>query len=409
MLLASIFILRGLAIQCLYPPLEGPDEYQHIAVIQYIVENRSLPVYGRSFVPVSLYEDIVANPHPKFSANQTARIGALSYDNFYTAQPELTGYAPIRLYQAQHPPLYYLAMAPVYAVSRSMFDFRSTIYLLRFINLCAAAVAIVLLLYPLRRFLADDALGRLLCLAVAASPMFMIYVSRIANDPFALLLAGLALVVALRGADTHRPRLTAGLAGICAGLAVLSKLNGLLVLPALLGYWLFQSAMSKITWRRFAESAAYCIGGYLLISLPFHVWAFELYGTFLPQQETIRNAGGGSGTLAALLEIRPHHINDFFIRKLANTLWTSGWSFLNPPLSLLYVYSLMLFLAASGGFFLLCKRRWVTAAGSIRDTGLKWYSDSGHTEKHGINRKLFGGVTCQTRERVIRNNSKPKL
>jgi predicted transcriptional regulator of viral defense system len=41
--------------------------------------------------------------------------------------------------------------------------------------------------------------------------------------------------------------------------------------------------------------------------------------------------------------------------------------------------------------------------------GLKWYSDSGHTEKHGINRKLFGGVTCQTRERVIRNNSKRML
>jgi len=39
---------------------------------------------------------------------------------------------------------------------------------------------------------------------------------------------------------------------------------------------------------------------------------------------------------------------------------------------------------------------------------MKWYRSSGHTEKHDINRKLFGGTTCQ-KEKAIQNNSKLTL
>ena len=160
-LLIVIFLLRGMAIQCLYPPLEGPDEYQHIAVIHYLVENRALPVYGQAKVPVSLYDDIVANPHPNHSTDQTRRIGAQSYETFYDNTPVRISDAPINLYQAQHPPLYYILMAPLYSWSRSVLDFRSTVYLLRFVNLVAAAFAVVFLLYPLRCIVADERLYRI--------------------------------------------------------------------------------------------------------------------------------------------------------------------------------------------------------------------------------------------------------
>jgi len=43
------------------------------------------------------------------------------------------------------------------------------------------------------------------------------------------------------------------------------------------------------------------------------------------------------------------------------------------------------------------------------DLNLKWYSSSGHTEKHAINKQLFGGATCQKRERAIQNNLKLAL
>ena len=255
-LLIVIFLLRGMAIQCFYPPLEGPDEYQHIAVIQYLVENRSLPVYGEAKVPVSLYDDIVANPHPNHSADQTRRIGAQSYETFYAGTPVRTSDAPINLYQAQHPPLYYIIMAPLYAWSRSVLDFRSTVYLLRFVNLVAAAFAVVFLLYPLRCILADERLYRLFALTVAASPMYMIHISRVTNDAFALLFAGIALMLVLKISGAKRPCLTAGVAGFLVGVSVMFKLTGMVLLPTVLVYLLILAAAFRISLRR----SALCCG-----------------------------------------------------------------------------------------------------------------------------------------------------
>jgi len=367
-LLVAIFVVRGITIQCLYPPLEGPDEYQHIAVIQYMVENRALPVYGQSKVPVSLYKDIVANPHPNHSEDQTGQIGAQSYETFYGSEPAQTSEAPINLYQAQHPPLYYLMMAPVYSWSRSVLDFRSTVYLLRCINIVAAAFALVLLLVPIRRMFSDDGLCRLFCLAIAASPMFMVYVSRVANDAFALLFAGMALVIVLGIPQARHARLSAGLAGVCAALAVLSKLNGVVVLPVTIVYFVFLAATAKITWcNSFLYSTIFLVG-YLLLSLPYHVWAFWQYGTVLPQQETIRNIASGHSSFILLREIRLEHFWTFFVEHVVSrTLWTSGWSFLGLPRIVCFFYRVLILVAACGTLAWLRPRMRSANASLIRD------------------------------------------
>ena len=49
------------------------------------------------------------------------------------------------------------------------------------------------------------------------------------------------------------------------------------------------------------------------------------------------------------------------------------------------------------------------AAKDLKLQAVKWYSSSGHTEKYAINKQLFGGATCQKRERVIQNNLKLTL
>jgi len=370
-LLVAIFVVRGIAIQCLYPPLEGPDEYQHIAVIHSMVENRALPVYGQSKVPVSLYNDIVANPHPNHSKEQTGRIGAHSYETFYGSEPVVTPTKPINLYQAQHPPLYYLMMAPLYSWSRSVFDFRTTVYLLRCINIVAAAFALVLLLAPLRRMLADNGLCRLFCLAIAASPMFMVYVSRVANDAFALLFAGVALVLVLGISGARHARLSAGLVGFCIGLAVLCKLNGLVMLPVVFIYLMICAATEKITWRACARFSILITIGYLLVSLPYHVWVYAHHGTFLFDQVTSRYQELGFTMVDVLGGMRFSHLNDFLAKSIClDNLWTSGWSFLGLPRFLKWVYGVLLLVAATGSFFWIGARSRSENAGIIHD----WYS-----------------------------------
>lgn len=348
-LLIVIFLLRGMAIQCFYPPLEGPDEYQHIAVIQYLVENRSLPVYGLAMVPVSLYNDIVANPHPKHSEEQTRRIGALSYEDYYTREPARTGDAPIRLYQAQHPPLYYIIMAPLYAWSRSVLDFHSTVYLLRFVNLIAAAFAIVFLLYPLRCILADERLYRLFALTVAASPMFMIHISRVTNDAFALLFAGITVLLAMRIIRTSRPYMMAGIAGVVTGISVMFKLTGFVLLPVVLVYFVFLAAASRISRRRSALCCFAFFAGYLLTNFQYHAWVHAQFGTFLFDQASSRCQASGLSMLDVLGGIRVEHCWSFFVDSLfLSNLWTSGWSFLHTPRLFLWAYAVLSLLAAGG-------------------------------------------------------------
>lgn len=349
-LLALYFILRGVAIQCLYPPLEGPDEYQHIAVIQYLLENRRLPVYGKAAVPVSLYDDIVSLPHPRHSFDQTERIGALTYERYYREGPGVAGNARINLYQAQHPPLYYVAMAPVFGWARSTLGFPAGVYVLRIINILAAGAALALLLYPVLRIPADRSLGRLFCIAAAASPMYMVYVSRVANDAFALLFAAAGMALALRMPAARRPGALSLCAGACTGLAVVSKLNGLMALPVILFVWMLQAALSAISWRRFAACTSVFLMAYLCVSLPWHLWAWSHYGTFLPQQEMLRIIAAGGDERDWISGIRLEHAWTFFVRHImSHTLWTSGWSFLGLPRVPSFPYRLLILLCACGG------------------------------------------------------------
>ena len=350
-LLIVIFLLRGMAIQCFYPPLEGPDEYQHIAVIQYLVENRSLPVYGEAKVPVSLYDDIVANPHPNHSADQTRRIGAQSYETFYAGTPVRTSDVPINLYQAQHPPLYYIIMAPLYAWSRSVLDFRSTVYLLRFVNLVAAAFAVVFLLYPLRCILADERLYRLFALTVAASPMYMIHISRVTNDAFALLFAGIALMLVLKISGAKRPCLTAGVAGFLVGVSVMFKLTGMVLLPTVLVYLLILAATLKITRKCCALWSVVFVAGYLLSIFPYYAWVWSHYGLLLFDQVSSRSQALGLSTMDILGGMQFEHIMSVFAKGLfLDNLWTSGWSFLLVPRAFKRVYGVLMLLAAGGSF-----------------------------------------------------------
>lgn len=128
-LLLLLFVLRGIQMQCLYPPLEGYDEYQHIAYLVFLNENHHPPVYGQDVVPPSLYADLVANPHCDYDYQQTKRIGTRSYTDFYNQPAAQPGNAAIKLYQAQHPPLYYELVAPVFGCGG-----RHSVFARRFIS-----------------------------------------------------------------------------------------------------------------------------------------------------------------------------------------------------------------------------------------------------------------------------------
>jgi len=355
-------------LQCVYPPLEGPDEYQHIAYLTYIEEEGKIPVLGKALVPKSLYPHLLANPHCDYDVQQTGKMGCLRYEDFFekdaiqkgggkfltpenfqeneTAQ---TGEPDIQLYESQQPPLYYTLAWPVFAHIRDSLGFREAIYTLRIINIAMATIAMLCLLSPIKGIFEESRAMRLSILAISLSPMFMVYVSRVANDALALVFAGLAVSVLTRMTDQRHLILKAAIAGGLIGTGVLTKMTVLCVLPAAVVYFWYCAASSRISFGRAFFCTAAIIGCYLIFTMQYHLHNYRDFGTLFPSFDTIENATAGRTFLHLAGNIRFSHLKEFFIERLIRgTLWTSGWSFQWPRNELRVIYFSILVVSALG-------------------------------------------------------------
>ena len=98
-----LIIARGVFVLCVLPPFEGWDEYQHIAYIVYIKEQREIPRYGHSTVPRSMKDMLQRYPHSLFDNAQTETWGGKTYNEFWVSEHNdvVKGLPPISLYEGQ--------------------------------------------------------------------------------------------------------------------------------------------------------------------------------------------------------------------------------------------------------------------------------------------------------------------
>jgi len=361
MLVGVLFFFRGLQLQCVYPPLEGPDEYQHIAYLAYLLEEHKVPVYGKAMVPKSLYPDLLANPHCRWDWMQTGGIGCLEYKDFYKQQPKQTADSNISLYQAQQAPLYYLLFSPVFGWLKCAFGFRAAVYTLRIINITLATFAIVFLASPLNGVFQEQKLIRLGTLAVSLVPMFMTYVSRITCDALAMAFAGAVVYLLTRMADRRHLVLKAAIVGCLIGLGVLTKLIVICLLPASLVYFAYLAFASRMPRLKAVICSLALIGGYLAATLHYHSQNYRDFGTIFPYANTISNAAAGKTLLDLAEQIRFEHLKSVFVKRLVRmNLWTSGWSFLQPNRMFIKVYNWILIISLLGlvpGFVVLFRQK----------------------------------------------------
>lgn len=349
-LLAILFVIRGLFLLCFFPPLEGPDEYQHIAYLVSMHERGAAPVFGRTLVPTSLYSDLVALPHSDYDWAQTRAIGNLRYKHFPLSRPEVTSLAPIGLYQAQQPPLYYWLLSPLYAWLRANLGFRAAVYTLRFLNLVCAGAGFALLLHPLRLVFGLTSRARLAALMISLLPMALVYVCRVSNDALALLCAGLAVLV-LEGVPDNRLVLQrCAAAGVLLGLGVWVKLTVFAFLPAALLWIALLSALRWLPFRRGLTGVAVLSIAYLVVAGGYHLHNLREFHTPFAAQETVRNAAVGRTWADIVSNIRVSQARSFFWeRMVVGNLWTSGWSFLKPYMIWTRLFQGFFILSFAGG------------------------------------------------------------
>jgi hypothetical protein len=254
----AIFLI-GLGYIALLPPFEGFDEYAHYSSIRQIADTGKLPVYGESFVDQNVEQYMNIAPMPGGTTYQAFFANAETVANYqhYRRLAANWIFAPgsIKNWEAQHPPLYYLLMAPIMRAAEQlslptqMLMLRSVSYVLAFVGLMIGWRA------TWRGAVPDGAVAGYLFYPILI-PMFFGEFARIGNDSLCVFLIGLIYSLALRleYQDEFDPKNAFAL-GICFALGLLTKA---FFIPVLAGYALLgalRRGMAAVMRRSFPRGS----------------------------------------------------------------------------------------------------------------------------------------------------------
>src|SRR5450759_841907 len=149
--LLALFLM-GLGYLAILPAFEGFDETAHYSSVRQIADTGTIPIYGASFL-----DDEIAHyqgPIPYTSGRPPFDLG-LTYKKFF-AQPNLVenylssyrqaGFSVYRPsqeqnWQAQHPPLYYMLMAPLEKATERL-SFVTQMFILRLVSFLIALAGV---------------------------------------------------------------------------------------------------------------------------------------------------------------------------------------------------------------------------------------------------------------------------
>ncbi|MFN8468967.1 MAG: hypothetical protein U0X20_25645 [Caldilineaceae bacterium] len=231
LLLLLVAIFHGAQYAALMPPWGLIDEAQHVDYIWHIAERGEFPVAGKTSLAPPVVDSLFATRH---------------WFVFHWSTPVSTALADLGAggysYEAYHPPLYYLLMAPIYLGSPgSILD---RLFVLRAVALALSLVT-VWLFFRLSALVSGSVLFALLAgLIFIMLPERTAYVSRVNNDVLAELLGTAICLVAAQGVLLSLSRGRAVGMGLLLALGVWTKLSVSFWLGplALLALWLYPRA-----------------------------------------------------------------------------------------------------------------------------------------------------------------------
>ncbi len=333
--------LTGVGALTLLPPWEGADETAHWSYIQELADLGHAPRPGVDTLSGDLAH--YPGPRPYGDTEPFDDTGYPTYRSFREAPTAIGAVAPTRFessdtlnWEAQHPPLYYQLMVPIYRALHAL-PFRDHLEGLRFASWLMAfaglAIGTLATLYLAPDWAKPSA--PLMAAWPFMAPQFFLTLARLGNDSLCLLLCGVVWLLLLRLAARSDGRMM-GLAletillGATLGLGLLTKA---FFLPIGLGAVAY---LAFLGWR-----AAKPVRG-LGLALGVLVVAVAIGGGWYLAQYAITHdlTGGGdfvalkrSGGLANGLGAHadPIALVRGFAAMAATLVWTGSWSLAKPP------------------------------------------------------------------------------
>lgn len=343
LMLAAVFF-AGLAWLFFLPPFEGFDEEAHWSTISQMASQGRIPVYGVDRLDASI--DAYPGPHPYANAPPFEQGRGVTYREF--AASGLAGprsaappaYAPgdEPNWQAQHPPLYYLALAPI-KIAVSGLDWAGQFFVLRLVSWMFAFAGLAIAVEALARRPGVLPPGGAV---VAAAwpflfPQFIPEMARLGNDSLCLLLLALALVFLLRLDERPTLRDAGGLA-LALGAGLWTKAFFLPITAGValwFGWRIWLSRGDTALGLAWLKTGAIALGGAGVVGAVWYASRLVLTGDFIGGDEFVR-IGEDTGLITGLLT---HFQIADFVRGLSAIAgsfgWAGSWSLARPSQILL--------------------------------------------------------------------------
>ena len=370
-LLAAAYLLLGLAHLALLPPWEGFDESAHYSYIQQVADESRLPRMGDARLSRDVERYAEAAPLPYATRPPFDHNGGITYAAFRRQPPasrrEAAGLVhgaprtPRRFesgatanWQAQHPPLYYAALAPVYRATRR-WSWAAHLFALRGSSFLLAWLAWGLAVRGGLREAARTGDGRWQWAAVGTAlwpmawPAWFPEFARLGNDSLAALFATALWLACLRAARRGLSPGRAALLGAIGGAGALTKVTFVPITIGLAGYWAVRGRRGDgLPARTVAVRSAILLVVAAAIAAPWY--ARELHPYLVPlwpdEVAALEASGGLPGAFAARFTLTA------WLRAqaalVASFAWSGSWSLALPPYVFLAPLALAALLAAAG-------------------------------------------------------------
>ncbi|MBW2146760.1 MAG: hypothetical protein JRI22_07055 [Deltaproteobacteria bacterium] len=360
--LLSGYLLLGIAHIAALPPWEGFDETAHYSYLQQIADTWGFPRLEAARISKDVERYVRFAPIPYSSDPPFENNGGFTYKSFFEAPEETVvrgkeyihnrptkarHYAEgtSRNWQAQHPPLYYLLLSPVYAATRHL-SWGAHLFILRFASYLFAWSALMLAFYSFFTAASGDLTHQeitryhwgMLGVGIwpVLFPQWFPEMARLGNDSLCALIMSMVWLVTIRVLNTGQGARYSIILGVLLGLGCLTKALFVPITVGVVSFWVFRrlclegrKALQSVLSHTFLTCALIaCIAGWWYMGN----WLRHgiALGTF--DMISLNNAGGMAHGLAKNLTVtallRGHAA---FVATFA---WCGTWSLVRPP----YVY-----------------------------------------------------------------------
>jgi len=368
-----VFVVRGVFYCSILPVWEGYDEPFHFAFVQYLVSSHHLPV-PTTLVSREIQASLHSLPLPWTLQKQGYANPTVTHDAFWKLNVqqreqlqrqfrqiprewgEEPATEPIRNYEAQQPPLYYVLFSLLLRGMNSL-ELPSCVWLLRVLSVLGVSI-----LVPLGYLVALNMLGNektaLGIVALATMmPELMVNISRIGNESLAIVLYTLLVYATFKVVEGPRHFGYLQVVGLVLGLGLLTKAYFLTALPSLfvIVAWCF------LRWPKSRKTLVLQSGVAMAITA-------AVSGSWYWRAHRVLGSWSGLSSDAALrtasksdLLRQVWHVNwlSAAISVVLSHIWYGAWSFLRVSNHVYLLFGGVMFLAAVGTLILLV-RLWKT-------------------------------------------------